>query len=98
MGQKGSIAIIERFFLTMKNECTRLILVPTKVAIFRRELRYFVDWYNELRPHAGLAGRTPEEAYEGVRETPVDHGGGAIKLEFYKQRRHLPHLIKRKAA
>ena len=98
IGQKGSIAIIERFFLTLKNECTRLILVPMSVATFRRELLYFVDWYNGLRPHAGLAGRTPQEAYEGVRETPVDDGGGVIKLEFYKRRRHLPVLTKRKAA
>ena len=76
IGQKGSIAIIERFFLTLKSECTRLILVPMSVATFRREPLYFADWYNGLRPHAGLAGKTPQEAYEGVRETPVDDGGG----------------------
>ncbi len=98
IGQKGSIAIIERFFLTMKNEWTRTILVPMSVATFRRELLYFVDWYNGFRPHAGLAGRTPQEAWDGVQETPVDDGGGAIKLEFYKRRRHLPVLTKRKAA
>ena len=66
VGQHGSIAVVERFILTLKNECTRIILVPLLSEAFRQELRLFADWYTEDRPHSGLHGRTPNEVYHGI--------------------------------
>ena len=34
VGQHGSIALIERFILTLKNECMRIILVPLRADVF----------------------------------------------------------------
>ena len=62
VGKHGSIAVVERFVRTLKDECTRRILVPFRYDEFRRELRLFVEWYNEYRPHTYLDGRTPNEA------------------------------------
>jgi hypothetical protein len=66
VGQHGSIAIVERFILTLKNECTRIILVSLRCKAFRRELRLFTDGYMEDRPQSGLHGNTPNEVYYGI--------------------------------
>ncbi len=66
VGKKGSIAVIERFIRSLKSECLRVILVPLHAQAILRELALFADWYNEHRPHTGLAGRTPAEVYCGV--------------------------------
>jgi transposase InsO family protein len=63
IGQHGSIAVIERYFLTLKNECSREILVPYRRETFLRELALFSSWYNEFRPHMTLKARTPDEVY-----------------------------------
>jgi hypothetical protein len=66
IGKYGSLAVIERFIRTMKTECTRrLPIVPFRMAAFQRELALYVDWYNGVRPHSRLAGRTPDEIYFG---------------------------------
>jgi putative transposase len=66
VGQHGSIALIERFFLSLKNECTRIILVPLRTDAFHLELTYFTHWYNHSRPHSSLNGKTPHEVYHGL--------------------------------
>ena len=63
IGKHGSIAVVERFILTLKNECTRRITVPLRRENMRRELTLHFDWYNEHRPHEFLIGRTPNEVY-----------------------------------
>jgi putative transposase len=65
IGKHGSIAVIERFIRTMKNECTRRLLVPYDRAALRREISLYVSWYNGHRPHTLLAARTPDEVYYG---------------------------------
>ena len=67
IGQHGSIAIIERFILSLKNECTRRMLVPLSLAPFQDELLRYVSWYNEYRTHQSLAGCTPNEICDGTR-------------------------------
>jgi transposase InsO family protein len=66
IGQHGSVAVIERFILTLKNECSRRILVPLRRNAVRRELQLFADWYNEARPHMTLGGKTPNEVYRAL--------------------------------
>ncbi len=70
VGKTGSIAIIERFFLTMKNECFRLIVLPLSISLIERELDRYLLWYHDHRPHRSLGGATPNEALAGaaVRE------------------------------
>jgi putative transposase len=65
IGKHGSIAVVERAIRTLKNECTRRIVVPQLRSRFRREIATFVDWYNGHRPHTTLNGLTPDEVYYG---------------------------------
>ena len=65
VGQKGSIAVIERFFRTLKSEGTRRISIPLRVATIREEMALFATWYNQHRPHRALDGRTPAECAAG---------------------------------
>jgi putative transposase len=67
VGQHGSIAVVERFIQTVKNEATRRILVPLRPTDFRLELSLFFAWYNEHRPHMTLVGWTPDEVYHRRR-------------------------------
>ena len=58
---------MERLIRTMKNECTRRILVPLGLAAMQRELSFFASWYNGKRPHETLGARTPDEVLRGLR-------------------------------
>ena len=62
IGQHGSIAVIERFIKTFKEEFLRNISIPLRLEDFRTEVRWIVEYYNGHRPHAFLNGRTPNEA------------------------------------
>jgi hypothetical protein len=66
VGKYGSIAIVERVIRTIKNECTRRLLVPYVRTRFQRELSFYICWYNEHRPHGALETRTPNEVYSGL--------------------------------
>ena len=63
IGQHGSIAVVERFILTLKTLLGCLPLVPLRREGFNRELDATVEWYNRHRPHEWLGGRTPDEVY-----------------------------------
>ena len=63
MGKHGSIAVVERFIRSVKEECTRRILVPMSQGRFRKELVLSIHWFNSHRPHQILLGRTPNEKY-----------------------------------
>ena len=65
IGQHGSIAVVERFILTMKCLLAGLLLVPYRRESLRRELDVIVEWYNACRPHTWLGGKTPDERYGG---------------------------------
>jgi transposase InsO family protein len=63
VGKHGSVAVVERFILSMKTELTHRIAIPMGREAFLRELRCYRDWFNEHRPHTTLGGRTPNEVY-----------------------------------
>jgi len=67
VGQHGSIALVERFILSLKQECTRVVVVPFRKEAFHQELTFFVDWYNQNRPHSTLDGKTPHEIYHKLQ-------------------------------
>ena len=62
IGQHGSIAVIERFFKTLKEEFLRNISIPLRLEDFQIEIRLAVEYYNHHRPHTFLNGKTPNEA------------------------------------
>ncbi len=64
IGMHGSIAVIERFFHSLKDEWMRVIRMPCDLTEFREELALYVTWYNLYRPHTTLGGRTPVEVFE----------------------------------
>ncbi|UCC29849.1 MAG: transposase, partial [Phycisphaerales bacterium] len=62
----GSIAVIERFIKSLKDEWLRRLIIPLRLKAMRADLSAYVSWFNERRPHQALDGRTPHEIYEGV--------------------------------
>jgi putative transposase len=68
VGKRGSIAVVERFILSLKSGCTRqLPVVPLLRRSFLREINLFAAWYDQDRPHSTLHGATPDEVYFGRR-------------------------------
>ena len=65
VGKHGSIAVIERFILTLKQCLARLPLIPVSRRKFHQELDFMTDWYNGSRPHTTLQASTPDEKYFG---------------------------------
>jgi transposase InsO family protein len=63
VGKYGSIAVVERLIRTIKDECTRRLIIPYRRDAFRRELSLFIVWYNGHRPHTWLDARTSDEIY-----------------------------------
>ena len=66
VGQYGSIAVIERFIRTLKDEGLRRTLVPLTLGKMRAEANAIITWYNTCRPHTALGGRTPDERHRRV--------------------------------
>ena len=43
--------------------------MPFRIEAMREELRRYVIWHNEHRPHQALGGRTPAEVHDNVEHT-----------------------------
>ena len=61
---------IERLWRSMKYECVYLHAFETGSEL-RAGLVKWVSYYNADRPHSGLGGRTPDEAYHTIEPTPL---------------------------
>jgi len=55
---------IERLFGTLKDKLDQWIVA--RGAQLNRDLDTFRYWYNHIRPHQNLDGRTPAEAWSGI--------------------------------
>jgi transposase InsO family protein len=74
VGQHGSIAVVERFILSLKDECTRRIVIPLRIDEFRLELANYFHWYNEVRPHqSSVSGYTERSRWSEVRDETWPH-------------------------
>jgi transposase InsO family protein len=97
-------AVIERFFLSLKDEWLRRILVPIDRDAMQREVSSYLDWFARHRPHQGLDGRVPQEVYDRVpvvaREKPEakDVPRSELVVRFHEGRRQLPIVELRQAA
>lgn len=67
---------IERLWRSPKYECVYLHAFETGSEL-RAGLRRWITYYNTQRPHSGLAGRTPVEAYRRIGQS--DQAGGITK-------------------
>ncbi len=65
LGKHGSIAIIERFWHSLKSEYLRLVSVPLSIEEMQREIEAYIGWYLEHRSHESLGGASPAEVLEG---------------------------------
>ena len=107
VGRTGSIALIERFFLTLKT-VTRLVGTPPFLKRdLERRLALFFAYYTWLRPHQGLGGRTPAEVFLGLPPAHLDavppprgRLGEEVRvnppfaLRFLDPERRLPHIVR----
>ena len=66
VGKYGSIAVIERFIRTLKDEGLRRILLPLRERPMRKHIGQWTTWFNKHRPHTALGGKTPDEAYRRI--------------------------------
>ena len=98
IGKYGSIAIIERFMKSLKGECTRkMILIPYDLDEMRGELRLYLLWYNQFRPHEYLKSRTPQEVYANSPPLKViafkynsEMPELKLNISYLEGRKHLP--------
>ena len=67
VGRVGSIAVIERFWRTLKESWDGILLGPLLAADLQRTLDLALVHYAYLRPHQALAGSRPAEVYFGIR-------------------------------
>jgi hypothetical protein len=61
LGQRGSIAVIERLIRTMKHELLLGMPIPLRYVTLQHQIYLRIGWYNEQRPHTSLRGQTPNE-------------------------------------
>jgi transposase InsO family protein len=69
VGRYGSIAIIERFWRTLKELLGCRLWPPLSPAHLQARTELALAYYAHLRPHQGLGGATPAEVY--LDETPA---------------------------
>jgi len=108
IGQHGSIAVIERFMRSLKDESMRRVVLPMSVRGIERELDAYLLWYDEYRPHQSLGGRTPGEVLRGegkehgerIRAHHAPHERAPLRLvvSHVEGRRHLPIVSLKRAA
>jgi transposase InsO family protein len=110
IGRTGSIALIERFFRTLKAIAALRLRPPLLRDDLERRLAAALEYYLWLRPHRGLAGATPAESMLGLRPVHLDaippprgrpgervQTSVPFELRYLGPNRSLPYLL-RKAA
>jgi transposase InsO family protein len=110
VGRTGSIALIERFFLTLKTITKVAARPPLLRTDLEARLALFFAYYACLRPHQGLGDSTPVERFLGLRPAhleavPPPRGRPReqvdvtppFTLRFLDSEKRLPHLARRAA-
>src|ERR1039457_5196875 len=109
VGKKGSIALIERLWRTLKDTLGLRLMGPLAAQDLAEKIELGLVHYSYFRPHQALGGATPAEIYFGRTpshlsaippprgrpdEGPVD---SPFRVEYLDAERMLPVLV-RKAA
>lgn len=66
VGHHGSITVIERSILSLKNELLWRVHVPVRQDAMTALVADYQRWCDEHRPHEAFAGRTPAEMLAGA--------------------------------
>jgi hypothetical protein len=109
IGKKGSIALIERLWRTLKDALGLRLLRPLAAEDLMEKIELGLVHYAHFRPHQGLGGATPAEVYFGrapshLSAIPPPRGrpgegpmGLPLRVDYLDAERLLPVLV-RKAA
>jgi hypothetical protein len=109
VGKKGSIALIERLWRTLKDTLDLRLLRPLVAENLAATVELGLVHYAHFRPHQALAGATPSEIYFGrtpshLSAIPPPRGRPGegpmdlpFRIEYLDAERLLPVLV-RKAA
>lgn len=109
VGRKGSIALIERLWRTLKEALGLKLLRPLIAEDLRRKVELGLIHYAHFRPHQALGGATPAEIYFGrapanLSAIPPPRGrpGQAVtvppfEISFLDSERRLPVLLRNAA-
>jgi transposase InsO family protein len=114
VGRTGSIAIIERFWRTLKEMLDVKFRPPLSITHLEDRVDRALFYYATLRPHQGLAGATPTEMYFGLtppgsevpsatpasRASPSSSDEAVLPFEvtWLDPERRMPFLIRAKNA
>ena len=107
IGHYGSIAVIERFWRTLKELLGVKLWPPLSKAHLEAKVELALTYYSHLRPHQGLGGATPAEIYRGespaagsavppprkTREPTAGEEALPIEVVFLDRERRMPALI-----
>ena len=107
IGHYGSIAVIERFWRTLKELLSVRLWPPLSADHLEARVRLALEHYSSLRPHQGLGGATPAEVYFGLepavdRAKPPPRKGQApspgeeippLEVVFLDRERRMPVLV-----
>ena len=106
IGQSGSIALIERFWRTLKQSLRSTSVPPLTRRALEQRLRPVLFHYSYVRPHQGLDGTTPAECFFALkaagedaqspprarpREGPSEH---PFTIGFIDHEQRLPYIIR----
>jgi putative transposase len=95
----GSLALIERLWKSFHTEYAGRLALYRPLNSIERSLATYAIWFNEHRPHQGLAQRTPDEFHCGTstraRSVPLR---AVLEAEPLDGDRHLPVLRLRAVA
>ena len=108
VGRSGSIALIERFWRTLKDAARVRSRPPLRAVTLEARLRLTLAWYTTVRPHSALDGATPRERHQGpvsgvaARSPPRGRRGDGtldtpFAIAFVDPDRTLPALVRRAA-
>ena len=109
VGKKGSIALIERLWRTLKDSLGLRLLRPSAAEDLASTVKLGLVHYAHFRPHQGLGGATPAEMYFGrtpshLSAIPPPRGRPGersmdllFRIDYLDSERLLPVLV-RKAA
>ena len=93
VGKKGSIALIERMWRTLKDTMGLRLLRPLAAENLMEKVEIGLLHYAHFRPHQGLGGATPAEIYFGREPSHLSAIVGAQwELPGAVARRHQRHL------
>lgn len=99
VGRKGSIALIERTWRSMKEDYVRHVFLHCPIRTLETRLRRWQCWHNAHRPHQGVGQRTPDNVYYRRRPRRARQvTAGTLSVRFLDGDPRLPILRLRDAA